>query len=86
MSRNWKIPLEGDPELTTLLTHAPLARTNLLLQSEDFGTTWSTFNATVQEANSIAAPDGTTTADKCGDDSSTGRLSSTMKAIQILNL
>jgi hypothetical protein len=71
MSRNWKIPLEGDPELTTLLTHAPLARTNLLLQSEDFLTTWLETNA-ASVANQTVAPDGTLTADKLLDDSSTG--------------
>jgi len=38
------------------------AGTNLLLQSEDFSTTWITASATVT-ANSDVAPDGTTTAD-----------------------
>jgi hypothetical protein len=39
------------------------ARTNLLLQSEDFGTTWTTTNY-VLTTNAIASPSGTTTADK----------------------
>jgi hypothetical protein len=38
------------------------ARTNICLQSEDFTTTWANSNST-ETSNSIAAPDGTTTAD-----------------------
>jgi hypothetical protein len=38
-------------------------RTNLLLQSEDFSTTWTTRDATVS-TNQVTAPDGATTADK----------------------
>jgi hypothetical protein len=38
-------------------------RTNLLLQSEDFSTTWTTTNTTVS-TNQVTAPDGATTADK----------------------
>ena len=38
------------------------ARTNLVLQSQTAGTTWTATNVTVA-ADSIAAPDGTTTAD-----------------------
>lgn len=38
------------------------AATNLLLRSQEFGTTWSNSNTTVT-SNSIAAPDGTITAD-----------------------
>ncbi len=38
------------------------ARTNLLLQSQTFGTTWTAQRTTITE-NTIAAPDGTTTAD-----------------------
>jgi hypothetical protein len=41
-------------------------RTNLVLQSQTFGTTWSAFNSTVT-ANVVAAPDGTTTADKVAE-------------------
>ena len=36
---------------------------NLVLQSEDFSTTWTATNATVT-TNNTTAPDGTTTADK----------------------
>jgi hypothetical protein len=39
------------------------ARTNLLLQSEDFSTTWTTRDVTVS-TNQVTAPDGATTADK----------------------
>jgi hypothetical protein len=39
------------------------ARTNLILQSEDFSTTWTTTNTTVS-TNQVTAPDGATTADK----------------------
>ena len=39
------------------------ATTNLLLQSEDFGTTWFLTSATLS-ANAIAAPNGTLTADQ----------------------
>ena len=42
------------------------ARTNLCLQSEDFGTTWIPSNAVVA-TNQIVAPDGQTTADKITD-------------------
>ena len=38
------------------------ARTNNVLQSEDFATTWTASNLTVT-TNSVVAPDGTTTAD-----------------------
>jgi hypothetical protein len=38
-------------------------RANLLLQSEDFSTTWTTTNTTVS-TNQVTAPDGATTADK----------------------
>lgn len=37
-------------------------RTNVCLRSEEFGTTWTTTNASIT-ANQVAAPDGTTTAD-----------------------
>jgi hypothetical protein len=39
------------------------AATNLLLRSQEFGTTWSQTNLTTVTANSAVAPDGTTTAD-----------------------
>ena len=47
------------------------SRTNSLLRSEDFTTTWFTANASVQ-SNVITAPDGNTTADKLVENSSTG--------------
>jgi hypothetical protein len=51
------------------VTLAPLgllieeARTNLLLRSQDFTTTWSTASTSTVVANSTIAPDGTLTAD-----------------------
>jgi hypothetical protein len=42
---------------------AEAAATNLCLQSEDFGTTWTVLNNTVS-VNSIAAPNGVVTADR----------------------
>jgi hypothetical protein len=42
-------------------------RVNLALQSEDFSTTWTTTRASVS-TNAIAAPNGTTTADKLVED------------------
>lgn len=52
---------------------AEVASTNILLRSEELdNASWSTkTNATIT-ANAAEAPDGTTTADKIGDDSSTG--------------
>lgn len=47
---------------TLLGYHAEGARTNLVLQSQVAGTTWAVTNVTVG-ANTLAAPDGTTTAD-----------------------
>ena len=48
--------VDGDGVIRTAVT-------NLVLQSEDFSTTWSTSNASVT-VNDIAAPDGSITADK----------------------
>jgi hypothetical protein len=45
---------------------------NLVLQSEDFSTTWTATNATVT-TNNTTAPDGTTTADKITDDTTNGQ-------------
>jgi hypothetical protein len=47
------------------------AEENLLLQSEDFTTSWATINVTVA-ANTGAAPDGTTTADTITDNATSG--------------
>jgi hypothetical protein len=46
------------------------SRTNLCLQSQTLETTWSV-NQTVVTSNDAAAPDGTTTADKLAEDTST---------------
>ena len=46
-------------------------RTNVLLYSEEFDTGWTNTNASVT-ANATTAPDGTTTADKLVENSSTG--------------
>jgi hypothetical protein len=47
------------------------ARTNLFLQSQDFATSWTLGNTTVS-ANTVAAPDGTTTADTIVETTATG--------------
>ena len=47
------------------------AATNICLQSEDFGTTWLTANATIT-TNDTTAPDGTTTADTVNEGATTG--------------
>jgi hypothetical protein len=47
------------------------ARTNIMLQSEDFSTTWGANEATVT-TNTTIAPDGTLTADTLTDNSATG--------------
>jgi len=47
------------------------ARTNLVLQSEDFATTWST-TTTIVTADATTAPDGGVNADKIAADTSTG--------------
>ena len=47
------------------------ARTNLLLQSDNFTTTWATTGATIT-ANATASPDGTANADALVEDASTG--------------
>jgi hypothetical protein len=54
-------PTTGEVESLGLLVEE--ARTNLVLQSEDFSTSWTPSNTTVS-TNQIAAPDGSTTADK----------------------
>lgn len=46
-------------------------RTNLVVRSEEFGTTWTATNITVT-ANQIIAPDGTLTADQLTDNSTSG--------------
>ena len=43
------------------------ARTNLLLRSEEFATTWTATRASIT-SNSVTAPDGTTTADSLTED------------------
>ena len=47
------------------------AVTNLLLRSEEFGTTWGATNASLA-ANTATAPNGTVTADTLIEDSTTG--------------
>lgn len=48
------------------------ARTNVALQSQTFGTTWTALQTSVS-SNTTVAPDGTTTADTLTDDGSTNR-------------
>ena len=45
---------------------------NLCKQSEDIGTIWAKSNDTTVTTNAANAPDGTSTADKLGDDGATG--------------
>ncbi len=52
-------------------TQTALAEQNLLLQSQDFTTSWTTINSTVT-ANTEVAPDGTTTADTITDNATSG--------------
>jgi len=52
-------------------TQTAKAEENLLLQSQDFATTWAPSNLTVA-ANTTTAPDGTTTADTLTDNTNTG--------------
>jgi hypothetical protein len=47
-------------------------RTNLLLRSEDFSTTWTTTNASVT-TNTIIAPDGTLSGDTLTDNATSGQ-------------
>jgi len=47
------------------------ARTNYILQSEDIATSWTLDHITA-DANSVVAPDGTTTADTMVEDGATG--------------
>jgi hypothetical protein len=76
-------PLSTDGELT--FTRASSAtrvgpdgliekvRTNLLLQSEAFNTTWSTYTGTTVTANAVSAPNGTLTADRIEGTSAAAR-------------
>jgi hypothetical protein len=54
-------------ESTVRATRLELARTNICLQSQTFGTTWAPTRATIS-SNTVAAPDGTTTADSLVED------------------
>lgn len=54
-----------------LATMGPVNGNNLILQSEDLSTTWSTARGTVT-ANDTTAPDGLTTADKFGENTDSG--------------
>ena len=70
-------------------TQTAKAEENLLLQSQDFATTWTTtsLNATIT-ANTTAAPDGTTTADTLTDDATSGihRVSQTITTSNTLQM
>lgn len=65
-------------EGTNLLQY-PTARTNYCFQSEDFSITWSKLNLAVT-ANSVAAPDGNTTADTLTDNGTNGYHNATCNA------
>jgi len=70
-------------------TQTAKAEENLLVQSQDFTTTWTTtsLNATIT-ANTTAAPDGTTTADTLTDDATNGihRVSQTVTTSNTLQM
>ena len=57
------------------------SRTNLLVRSEDFTTTWTIFSNTSIQSNVIVAPDGTTTADKLVENSASGNKEVTQGSI-----
>ena len=67
MSRNWKLPRQGDTEFSTLITNAAATRTNICLQSEDLSTSWTNVQSVDTQAQGTA-PDGTNTANKLTDD------------------
>jgi len=60
------------------------ARTNLLLRSQELGTTWTLSAATVT-ADAIAAPDGTVTADKIVPDTSSSNAHQAGQSISFTN-
>jgi hypothetical protein len=67
-----RVFLAGDPNAATARgtpTGTPLVeyRNNLLLQSEDFTTTWTTSGTGTITADQATAPDGNTTADRLED-------------------
>ena len=55
-----------------LATMGSVTGTNLILQSEDFSTTWTTFDASII-TDDITAPDGLTTADKLVESATTAQ-------------
>jgi hypothetical protein len=63
-------------------TQTAKAEENLLLQSQDFTTTWINVNST-DAANTSTAPDGTTTADTLTDDATSGT-HSTYQSVSVL--
>lgn len=62
------LDLDGDGDYTDLALRLEAERTNLILQSADFSTTWATSNASVS-GSSVTSPDGGTNAQKINDDS-----------------
>jgi hypothetical protein len=64
------VPVSSLSGTSTLGLKIEEARTNLCLQSEDFGTTWAPLNSTV-DTNQTTSPDGSTTADLFKDDGGT---------------
>jgi hypothetical protein len=63
-------------------TQTAKAEENLLVQSQDFTTTWINVNST-DAANTSTAPDGTTTADTLTDDATSGT-HSTYQSVSVL--
>jgi hypothetical protein len=67
-SNGYPVAIEGASTKGLLVEEA---RTNICLQSEDFGTTWANNNS-IDNSNQAVAPDGATTADQLIDDSAGG--------------
>jgi hypothetical protein len=59
-------------------------RTNLLLQSEAFATTWTATRSSIT-SNSVAAPDGTTTADSLIEDTTASQTHLVSQSVSITN-
>lgn len=72
-----RIEYDANGNLIGLLIEG--ARTNIILQSEDFATTWAATNVTVA-TNNVAAPDGNTTADTLTASAGNGTVTQNMQA------
>jgi hypothetical protein len=64
--------------------HIDESATNVMLQSQDLGTTWTAVGTSVVSTNTTEAPDGTTTADTLTDNDASG-LEYVSQAVTIAN-